>query len=132
MCEACDVLEAGAAAAESLLRDVYRIPVAKADPLDPDDYIKITGRLARRLRKVAAPHEARAKARAKEALDVDWPDATPEKRSGAIDDGAEAIKDEDAKLLPQLDATLKVEAPEIVGGTRKNVVRRYDLSIAPD
>lgn len=134
MCDRCDVLEAGAAAAETILRDIYRIPVTKApaDPLDPDDFIKITGRLARRLRKIAHPIEQRAKDRASTALDVDWPAVTPDARSGALADGAGAIADGNEKLLPQLDAVLKVTAPEIVGGTRKNVVRRYDLSIAAD
>jgi SPP1 gp7 family putative phage head morphogenesis protein len=133
VCERCDVLQAGAAAADALLRDVYRLEVAKAsDPLDPDDFIKITGRLSRRLRKVAHPIEQRARDRAKSALDVDWRGIPPDIRAGAIADGAGAIADGNEKLLPQLDAVLKVTAPEIVGDTRKNVVRRYDLSIAAD
>lgn len=128
---AIDLYGAGAGAAESLLRAVFRIEKA-LDPLDTDDFTAIVRQLSRALRGVAQPVEDAALRRALERLDVDWPNLSGEARSQVIRAAGFALRRVEDQVLPAIDEVFELEAEKVVGRTRRSVVRRLGLRIQPD
>lgn len=130
--DALSLLEHGAAAAEDILRDVYRVEVGKRlDPLDDADFIKLTERLARSLRRSAKKTDDRALDLAAAKLAIDWATATPQVAELAIAEAAQAYKDEDEKLGPEIAALLALAAVKIQADTRKALVETQSLDVSP-
>jgi len=120
-------------AAEELLRDVYRLEVAKAlDPLDPRDFLVLVQRLGRVLSGVAHEAEAGALRRALAELDVDWPNMTERAREHIIRAARRALERGQAHVLPHVDQIFEVEAKRVVAGSRRAAVRRFGLRIGVD
>jgi len=120
----------GVAAAEELLRGVYRLEVAKAlDPLDRHDFLVIVQRLGRALAGVAREAEATALRRALATLDVDWPRLTPAARDQVLRAAREAVHSAAAQVLPRVDQLFEVEGKRIIAGSRRSAVRQFGLRI---
>jgi len=120
-------------AADELLRDVYRLDVAKAlDPLDPRDFLVIVQRLGRALSGVAREAEAGALRRALAELDVDWPNITERARDHIIRSARHALQSAQAHVLPQVDQIFEVEAKHVASGSRRGSIRRFGLRIGAD
>jgi hypothetical protein len=126
-----DLYGAAADAAEELLRDVYRLDVAKAlDPLDARDFLVIVERLARALTGVSRDAEAAALRRALATLDVDWPNLAPSARDRVVRAARQALDGIEAQVLPRVDQVFEVEAKNVVTRARAATVRRFGLRIA--
>ena len=120
-------------AADELLRDVYRLDVAKAlDPLDPRDFLVIVQRLGRALSGVAREAEAGALRRALAELDVDWPNITERARDHIIRAARHALQSAQSHVLPHVDQIFEVEAKHVVSGSRRGSIRRFGLRIGAD
>lgn len=118
-------------AADELLRDVYRLDIAKAlDPLDARDFLVIVERLARALAGVSRDAEATALRRALASLDVDWPNLSAAARDQVIRAARGAVAGLADKVLPRVDQIFEVEAKNIVTRARGRTVRRFGLRIA--
>lgn len=121
---------AAADAADELLRDVYRLDVAKAlDPLDARDFLVIVERLARSLTGVSREAEAAALRKALATLDVDWPSLSPAARDRVVRAAREAIGGVATQVLPRVDQVFEVEAKNVVARARATSVRRFGLHI---
>jgi len=121
---------AAADAADELLRDVYRLDVAKVlDPLDARDFLVIVQRLARALTGVSRDAEADALRRALATLDVDWPNLAPGARDQVVRAARQALDGIEAKVLPRVDQIFEVEAKYVVTRARGATVRRFGLHI---
>jgi hypothetical protein len=122
---------AGIDAADELLRDVYRLEVAKAlDPLDARDFLVIVQRLARALTGVSRDAEAAALRSALATLDVDWPSLSTAARDQVIRAARQAVNSLADKVLPRVDQIFEVEAKNVVTRARRTTVRRFGLHIA--
>jgi SPP1 gp7 family putative phage head morphogenesis protein len=120
-------------AAEELLRDVYRLDVAKAlNPLDARDFLVLVQRLGRALRGVSRDAEADALRRAIGTLNVDWPNLGAAARDQVIRAARQAMNGAAAQVLPRVDHLLEVEGERVVAGTRRAAARRFGLHIAAD
>jgi len=118
-------------AADDLLRDVYRLDVAKAlDPLDARDFLVIVQRLARALTGVSRDAEAAALRRALATLDVDWPNLSAAARDQLIQAARGAVGGLSDKVLPRVDQIFEIEARNVVTRARRTTVRRFGLHIA--
>jgi SPP1 gp7 family putative phage head morphogenesis protein len=126
-----DLYAAGAAAAEGILHDVFRIEKA-LDPLDTDDFMAIVQRLSRSLRGVTRSAEDAALRRALERLDVDWPNLAPGARDQVIRAARQALGSVDDQVLPQVDQIFELEADDVVRRSRRSTVRRLGLRIGAD
>jgi len=121
---------AAADAADEILRDVYRLDVAKAlDPLDARDFLVIVERLARALTGVSREAEAAALRKALATLDVDWPSLSAAARDRVVRAAREAIGGVAAQVLPRVDQVFEVEAKNVVARARATTVRRFGLHI---
>lgn len=122
------VYSAGIAAAEDLLRGVYRLNIAKAlDPLDPRDFLVIVERLARALSGVSRSAEAAALRHALATLDVDWPNLSAAARDEVVR-AARRATDRLAEVVPpRIERALEVEANSLVWGTRRATARQLGL-----
>jgi len=117
-------------AAEDLLRDVYRLDVAKAlDPLDHRDFLVIVQRLGRALAGVSRDAEAAAMRRALATLDVDWPRLPPAARDRVIHAARQAVRGAAAQVLPRVDHVFEVESKQVVAASRRSTVHRFGLHI---
>lgn len=126
-----DLYAAGAAAAEGILHEVFRIEKA-LDPLDTDDFMAIVRRLSRSLRGVTRSAEDAALRRALERLDVDWPNLPPRARDQVIRAARQALGSVDDQVLPQVDQIFELEADDVVRRSRRSTVRRLGLRIGAD
>lgn len=117
-------------AADEILRDVYRLDVAKAlDPLDARDFLVIVERLARALTGVSREAEAAALRKALATLDVDWPSLSAVARDRVVRAAREAIGGVAAQVLPRVEQVFEVEAKNVVARARATTVRRFGLDI---
>ena len=118
-------------AADELLRDVYRLDVAKVlDPLDRHDFLVIVQRLGRALAGVSREAEADALRRALATLDVDWPKLTPAARDQVLRAAREAVHSAAAQVLPRVDQLFEVEGKRVIADSRRSAVRQFGLRIA--
>ena len=121
------------AAADELLRDVYRLDVAKAlDPLDAGDFLAIVKRLTRALRGVTQEAEATALRTALDELDVDWPNLSPRAREHIIRAAGAALSHGQAQTLPKIEQVFEAEAEPLVAASRRAAAQRFGLHIAAD
>jgi SPP1 gp7 family putative phage head morphogenesis protein len=117
-------------AADDILRDVYRLDVAKAlDPLDHRDFLVIVQRLGRALAGVSRDAEAAAMRRALATLDVDWRHLSPAARDRVIHAARQAVQGAAAQVLPRVDHVFEVESKRIVADSRRSAVRQFGLHI---
>jgi SPP1 gp7 family putative phage head morphogenesis protein len=124
---------AGADVAEELLREVYRMDVAKAlNPLDERDFLVIVQRIGRALQGVSRDAEADALRRALDTLDVDWPSLTPAAHAEVIRAAKKALGSAEAKVLPRVDRVFEVEAKNVVERSRRSAVKQFGLTIGTD
>jgi len=115
-------------AADELLRNVYRLEVAKAlNPLDPRDFLAIVQRLSRALTGVSQAAEADALRRALATLDVDWRTLKPAARERVVQAARQAVAQMPAKILPRVEQVLEPEAKRVVTRTRAAVARRFRI-----
>jgi SPP1 gp7 family putative phage head morphogenesis protein len=120
-------------AADALLRDVFRLDVAKAlDPLNPRDFVVLVQRLSRALTVVTRDAEAAALRRALNTLDVDWASISPAARDRVLAAARDAMHSAASATLPRIDRVLEVEGKQVVGSTRRAAARRFRLRIAAD
>jgi SPP1 gp7 family putative phage head morphogenesis protein len=120
-------------AADELLRDVYRLDVAKAlDPLDPRDFLVLVQRLGRALTGVARDAEAGAMRRALAELDVDWPNLSARAREHIVRAARQAMQAAQHQVLPRVDQVFEVEGKNVVAHTRRASIRRFELHIGAD
>jgi SPP1 gp7 family putative phage head morphogenesis protein len=111
----------------------FGIRLAKRlDPLDADDFLVISARLARAMRGVAEPAEAKALRVAINALDVDWPSLTDAGRDRVIAAAKGALKAPAETVLPKIDVTLESAGTSVMEDARKATIERYDFSISAD
>jgi ADP-ribose pyrophosphatase YjhB (NUDIX family) len=126
-----DLYAEGAAAAAGILRDVYKVDVYKAlDPLKHDDFAKITRHLAKDLKGLALPVEAKALKHAVEMLDVDWHGISMEARGAVVAEAQKYISDIGPHVMPALEQKLSVFAKDLGATTKKNTVLAHDLKIS--
>lgn len=109
------------------------VRVEKAlDPLDPDDFVRIVGRLARAIDGLSGPAEATAMRDAIETLDVDWRALSPMARERVLEAAREAIGVRMAPVLPEIGERFKITGPEVMRASRRGAVTRFGFRIAVD
>jgi SPP1 gp7 family putative phage head morphogenesis protein len=119
-----------AAHAAGEIAEALRLPIDKAiDPLTRGGYLRIVAQVRRALDAATAEGEAAAVAEALRVLDVDWPNLSAAARTATIEAARMAIGTAPARVMPRLDATLRVSGPRVMGETRAAATRRFDLSI---
>jgi hypothetical protein len=134
VCDGC-ALQLGVEAADDILADVFRVPVAKEfNPLNHISFVAIIRRVARALRAEAGPIEEVAAERAAElASGIDWPAlsaAQREVKHAALQKQIfEEIAQAGEKELPGIKVVLETNGNKIALGTRKRLVKKYDLGI---
>lgn len=115
---------------EDLLEKAFRMNIRKAlDPLDPDDFLVISARLARALAKVSRPDQARALKAALEILDVDWLNITPKARREVIRAARGVVVGLPQRIIHSITRELEVRGSAIVRGARRSVKARTGASI---
>lgn len=119
-------------ACECIARKVAGVEIAKAlDPLDEEDFITISVRLAASLRGAAKGAEADALRAAIQHLDVDWP-----RLSGAQRDRVIAAAREEVRALRAAEAKIEDVISRVGDSTytrtRANVIRRDGLDIVKE
>ena len=120
-------------AADDLLRDVFRLDVAKAlDPLDRRDFLVIVERLSRALAGASREAEADALRKALAMLDVDWPQLSSRARDEVLRAARHAVAGVADQVLPRVEHVFEVEAKNVVDRTRRSAVRQFSLRIVAD
>jgi SPP1 gp7 family putative phage head morphogenesis protein len=116
---------------EALMKAAFRLDISKAlDPTDPDDFLIISARLSAALAKAARPAQGAALREALNALDVDWPNITPEARRNVIAAARGSIVSVPPQIIPPITNTLEVRGTAITRGTRKAVRREVGTTLA--
>lgn len=127
------LFNAGAHAADDLLRDAYRLNVAKAlDPLDARDFLVIVRRIGLALRGASHDAEAEALRRALERLDVDWPNLAPAARENVIRAARQALGGVAKQVLPRVDQVFEAEAKHVVARSRRSAIKQFGLHLSAD
>jgi len=127
----CDLYREGVEAADTILRDVYRVEIEKAlNPLHVKDYTKIVRKLAFELKGHAIPVEAKAVRAALQKLDVDWRNLSAEARQKVID-AAKAYLGSPvaAVVVPKIEQTLSFQAKDLIAKTKSKTVQTFGLKI---
>lgn len=107
------------------------IPISKAlDPLDPEDFITISVRLARALRGAAVGLEGDALKTAIESLDVDWTTISEERRDAIISAARREVAGLAETVPPLVEPVLFRAASTIVPASRTAAISRFDISAA--
>lgn len=115
---------------EDLLEKAFRVNIRKAlDPLDPDDFLVISARLARALAKVSRPDQATALKAALKILDVDWANITPKARREVIRAARGVVAELPQRIIPPITRELEVRGTAIVRGARRSVKARTGAQI---
>lgn len=123
-------LEAGQLAGDALLREVYRLDVAKGlDPLNPRDFDVITARLAAQVAGVALPEQGRALREALRILDVDWVGMSDAARDKIVEAARAPFLGVPARVMPALQQGFRATSERIVRGTKKETALKYKLDI---
>jgi len=118
-----------AKAADDLLR-MLRIDVSKAlDPMDPDDFIKITAQLSRDLEAKRRELVAADVDEALAGLDVDWVGLDPASRDALVQATNLAITQAELRTLPTINATITTKAEATIKGAKQSVSSTFDLNI---
>lgn len=118
------VCHCGAIAAEDLIRKAMGVDIRKAlDPLDPDDYIVIVGRLGRAMSRATASTEVAIMNRALDALDVDWPALSSAQRQRVITASQSIYAEIPKRVIPPVVQRLEVAGPRTVRGARRGARR---------
>ncbi len=126
-----DLFRDGAEAAEDLIREVFRVDVAKVlDPLDPGDFLRIVYRLQKTLLGLTGPAEAVAMAAALDALDIDWTTASAEKAEAVMRAANKALAHTPDKVLPSIQKVLNASYSTITSGTIKKTAERFSLDVS--
>lgn len=102
------------------------------DPLDPDDFILISVRLARSLRGATAGLEGEALKSAIESLDVDWPTLTEAKRDAIIRAARAEVAGLADTVAPIISPILEASASSIVPLTRAAAIERFSFTGAAE
>lgn len=120
-------------AADELVRDYLRLPIAKALQLGtPGGFDRAVALLAARLRRATEQADADAVRHALQVLDVDWPRTTASERRRLVSAALVAAGRATAIVPARIRAPLGDMADAIVGSTRTDVRRIQGLAIAAD
>jgi SPP1 gp7 family putative phage head morphogenesis protein len=123
----------GADAAEAIAGILFRARISKAlDPLDPNDFLVITSRLASELRSATRAEEAAAMQRALQRLDVDWSNLSPAGRTAVVRAARQALAPVPEHVLPRIDHVFEARANSMVKSARQATARRFELHIGAD
>lgn len=124
-------LGAGADAADELLARFAPELVLKApDPLNDRGFLTLVRRLARELADTASDTEAAAVRDAFDALDVNWPALSADKRAKAIAEAEAIIGRAGAAIAPTLGDVFAKHGTEIVASTKGAAIGKWELPIA--
>jgi len=125
----CDWARRGSWAAEQLLAKLGH-PITKSlDPLDPSDFVLISVRLARALRGAAIGTEGATIKAAIEALDVDWPTISEDRRDQIIAAARAEVAGLAVRVPPLVEPILERSASSLVPLTRKAAISLYGLNL---
>lgn len=117
-------------AAATILRSAFRMDVTKVlDPLDDDDFVKITDQLSRDFLKIAGPVEIDHVATAISILDVDWVNMTPDQVRRVTQAANLALRPIPNKVLPAFSETFTVSYADMVDKSARRAVRKFKLGI---
>lgn len=124
-----DHVREGIWAAEELAKSLG-VDISKAlNPLDPDDFVTISVRLARSLKGAVAGAEGTALRAAIEGLDVDWPNLKEAARDRIISEARAQVAGL-SKTVPDLvEPVLVKSGGRLVASTRSAVVDKFELEI---
>ncbi len=119
----------GIFAAEQIAKSIG-YPIEKAlDPLDPDDFITISVRLARALRGAAIGLEGEALKVAIQTLDVDWSVISEARRDAVIAAARAEVLGLAETVTPLVEPVLFSSASSLVPLTRAAAISRFDLAV---
>ena len=125
-----DQLLDGVDAVDDMLKFFGREPVEKAiNILNPQQFLVVVERVARRLNRITRPTEAAAKAAVLSELDVDWTTLSAAGRERALRAAEFALRRAGEEALPQITRVFEAEGPKIARATKKATVRRLKLDI---
>jgi SPP1 gp7 family putative phage head morphogenesis protein len=117
--------------ADFLLRHVYRIDVSKAlDPLDPKDFITISGRLQDAVRGAVRGHEARALKQALKRLDVNWPNLTSRQIDAVIASATNALKVVPGQTIQPVQTLFVAHGKAMVRATKASISKTFKLDVS--
>jgi len=104
------------------------VDITKAlDPLDPDDFITISVRLARALRGAAVGLEGDALKGAIESLDVDWLTISEDRRDAIISAARAEVAGMAATITPIVEPVLYTSASTLVPLARTAAISRFEI-----
>lgn len=119
-------------AADLLLEEVFRLPVAKAlDPQDPKDFLVLSKRLADAVKGLTGPAEAKALRTALDLLDVDWATITDAQRDQVIA-AARAAVVKPPPRLPEVVAAFEAAGTRTVKGAKASFKEQFGVRIGVD
>lgn len=121
---------AAAVATEELLAHLFDVRIWKAlDPLNADDFITISVRLAASLKGATAGAEGLALRSAIEALDVDWPELTDAGRDKIISSARAQIVGMSETVAPKAEPVLEKAAGKIIPATKTRTIGAFNFDI---
>ncbi len=126
----CDWARRGIWAAEEIAKSIGQSIAKALDPLDPEDFITISVRLARSLRGAAVGLEGEALKSAIESLDVDWSALSEERRDRIISAARAEVLGLSETVSPIVEPVLFSSASSLVPLTRTAAISRFDLGAA--
>lgn len=115
-----EVFRRGALAADAIIEAGYGVRIEKAlDPLDPDDFVTIVGRLSSALSKATVKTDVETLNKILDGLDVDWPNLSKKQIDKIVDATASILAKSAEKIIPPVQRELEVVGPRVVKATKR-------------
>lgn len=126
------ILEAAAGAAQELTEAILSFDVFKAvDPLSQAGFLLISKKIATRLARAASSEEAQVVQDVIAELDFDWAAMSAQQTTAALDAISTGItKAYATRVMPKIDSTLVVEAPNVISITKAATVAQQKGKIS--
>jgi SPP1 gp7 family putative phage head morphogenesis protein len=118
-------------AADEILKDVFRIDIAKAlNPLDDDDFLIIAHTIAAEMQEATGPFDVAAYEAAILGLDLDWENMTGVEIAAAMSAANKGLASVSTKVLPVIRPKLSAAMQLLIASTRIYANSTYDLGIS--
>lgn len=124
-------LELGMCCARDILRDAFGLVVVEKalDPLDADDFVKLSAVLANKLTGITEELQGPAIKQALKTLDVDWPNLSEAAKSKVIRQANKAMLFPNKKIGPAVQAEFERTAKQVMPNAKESATAKFKLGI---